>query len=320
MMNRDLIVRLPNHLGDACMALPALELLAARGRRLALAGRAWAAQLFAGYPWPVLALAGTRRARIAELRSHAGPGTEALLLTNSFGSALDLRLARLRPAGYRTDGRRLLLSRSVAVPARWRDDEAPMHMVEYYYELASAFLGGEAPPVPRDLSLRLAPAAVERARRALREAGIDGEYAMLCPVAVGLHRGRVKAWDGFGALCSELTGAGVRVAACPGPGEREAVRAAVPGATLLPETDVGTFAALLAGSRLVVANDSGSAHVAAAVGAPLVTLFGVTDARRTGPWSTTALRLGSADGWPGFSSVAEAARRRLAASPPSPSR
>jgi heptosyltransferase-2 len=317
-MNSDLIVRLPNHLGDACMALPALELLAARGSNLVLAGRPWAADLFAGYPWPVLKLSKERGARLAELRAHCRPGTPALLLTNSFGSALDFRLASLRPAGYRTDARRLLLARSFPVPARWRDDDAPMHMVEYYYELASALAGGAAPPVPRDLSLRLAPAAVARARRSLHEAGIDGEYVMLCPVAIGLHKGKVKAWDGFGELCAELTGTGIRVAACPGPGEREAVRAAVPGATLLPETDVGTFAALLAGSRLVVANDSGSAHVAAAVGAPLVTLFGVTDARRTGPWSTHAERVGSADGWPGFSEVAAAVRRQLAARHPSP--
>jgi heptosyltransferase-2 len=315
-MNADLIVRLPNHLGDACMALPALELLAARSRNLLLAGRPWAADLFAGHPWPVLALSKDRRARVSELRARTRPGAQALLLTNSFGSALDFRLARLHPAGYRTDARRLLLSRDFPVPARWCDDEAPMHMVEYYYELARSFLGGEAPPVPPNLSLRLAPAAVGRARAALHEAGIDGEYVMLCPVAVGLHKGKVKAWDGFGALCAELIGAGVRVAACPGPGEREAVRDAVPGATLLPETDVGTFAALLAGSRLAVANDSGSAHVAAAVGAPLVTLFGVTDARRTGPWSAHAVRVGSADGWPSFSEVAAVVRRQLVARQP----
>jgi heptosyltransferase-2 len=317
-MSSDLIVRLPNHLGDACMALPALELLAARGWHLVLAGRPWAADLFAGHPWPVLKLAGQRRARIAELRAQSRPGTPALLLTNSFGSALDLRLAALRPTGYRTDARRLLLARSFPVPARWRDDDAPMHMVEYYYELASAFASGTAAPVPRDLSLRLAPAAVERARRSLQDAGIEGEYVMLCPVAVGRHKGQVKAWDGFGALCDELIGTGLRVAACPGPGERDAVRAAVPRATLLPETDVGTFAALLACSRLVVANDSGSAHVAAAVGAPLITLFGVTDPRRTGPWSTHAERLGSADGWPRFSEVVAAVRRQLAARPSAP--
>jgi heptosyltransferase-2 len=310
-MNFDLIVRLPNHLGDACMALPALERLAAGGRGLMLAGRPWAAELFAGHPWPVLKLPQERRARLTALRESTRPGTMALLLTNSFGSALEFRLARLRPAGYRTDGRRLLLARSFPVPARWRNDAAPMHMVEYYYELARLYLGGDAPPVPTNLALRLAPAATARAHRALREAGIDGGYVMLCPVAVGLHKGKGKAWDGFGALCRDLIGAGVQVAACPGPSERDAVRAAVPAATLLPETDVGTFAALLAGSRLVVANDSGAAHVAAAVGAPLVTLFGVTDARRTGPWSTTAVRVGSADGWPGFSEVAAAVRRRL---------
>jgi heptosyltransferase-2 len=295
------------------MALPALELLAAHRWHLVLAGRPWAADLFAGYPWPVLKLAKERAGRFALLKERCAPGTPALLLTNSFGSALDFRLAGLRPAGYRTDGRRLLLVRSFPVPERWRDDAAPMHMVEYYYELAHAFAGGEAPPVTRDLRLRLAPAAVELAQRSLGEAGIDGEYVMLCPVAVGLHKGKVKAWHAFGALCAELIGTGIRVAACPGPGERDAVRAAVPGATLLPEADVGTFAALLAGSRLVVANDSGSAHVAAAVGAPLVTLFGVTDARRTGPWSTLAVRVGSADGWPSFDEVMSAVRRQLAA-------
>ena len=135
---------------------------------------------------------------------------------------------------------------------------------------------------------------------------------MLCPVAVGLHRGKVKSWPQFGALCRELIRAGEQVVACPGPGETEAVRQAIAGATVLPETDVGTFAALLASSSLVVANDSGSAHVAAAVGAPLVTIFGVTDARRTGPWSRRAIGVGSEHGWPGFDDVLAACRRQLA--------
>jgi heptosyltransferase-2 len=310
-MSADLIVRLPNHLGDACMALPALELLAARGFALTLAGRPWAAELFAAYPWPVLALPRARRARIDALRAHAPAGTSALLLTNSFGSALDLRLARLRCSGYATDLRRPLLAAAFPVPARWKQDAAPMHMVEYYYELARAFVGGDVPPVRADLSLRLPPQAAAGARSALAGAGIGGGYVMLCPVAIGRHRGRVKAWDGFGALCAELAGAGVRVVACPGPGERDAVRAAVPGATLLPEVDLATFGALLAGSRLVVANDSGAAHVAAAVGARLLTLFGVTDSRRTGPWSSTAVRLGSAETWPSFAAVVAEVRRQL---------
>ncbi len=309
-MSSDLLVRLPNHLGDACMALPALDLLAARGHSLTLAGRPWAAELFAGYPWPVLCLPRERAARVAALRRRVRSGTRALLLTNSFGSALELRLAGLRSTGYRTDLRSALLAEAVPVPVRWRRADEPMHMVEYYYQLAGALVD-HAPAAPRDLSLRLPPAAAERARAMLEAAGVGGAFVMLCPVAVGLHKGRVKAWSGFGALCADLVERGMQVAACPGPGEREAVRAAVPGAIVLPETDLGTFAALLAASRLVLANDSGAAHVAAAVGAPLITLFGVTDARRTGPWSSTAVRLGSAEAWPSFDEVAAAVRVKL---------
>jgi heptosyltransferase-2 len=311
-MSSDLIVRLPNHLGDALMSLPALELLAANGRALTLTGRTWAPELFAAYPWRVMRLLQDRILRIKALRKTFRIGTPALLLTNSFGSALDFWLAHLRLAGYSTDLRRPLLSTPIRVPARWRrPDGAPMHMVEYYYELAQALLGIDAPPVPKQLSLRLLPATVERARQILQKAGVGEDFVVLCPVAIGRHRGRIKAWQGFGALCDDLLASGAQVVACPGPGEREAVMQAVPRATLLPETDVATFAAVLAASRLVVANDSGAAHVAAAAGARLVTLFGVTDPRRTGPWSPCAVRVGGAEGWPRFEEVAAAVYSQL---------
>ncbi|MCU0765234.1 MAG: heptosyltransferase [Burkholderiaceae bacterium] len=302
-MNSDLVVRLPNHLGDACMALPALRLLGSRGLALTLAGRAWAADLFAALPWPVLKLAGERSARVAALRRQLRPGTPALLLTNSLGSALEARLARLRPAGYRTDGRRVLLARSFPVPARWRGAETPMHMVEYYYELAREFVGGEAPPEPQELALPLAPAAVGRAGAALRAAGIAGEYVMLCPVAVGTHRGKVKAWHGFGALCAALAGAGIRFVACPGPGEREAVRAAVPGATLLPETDVGTFAALLAAWSSCSASQTRGAPARGRC-APIASV-----ASTAGRASTRSSRRSNA-GWGGRDAAARAAAPR----------
>ena len=57
---KPLIVRLPNHLGDACMALPALDLLADRGFALTLAGRPWAKDLFSAYPWTVVSFASSR--------------------------------------------------------------------------------------------------------------------------------------------------------------------------------------------------------------------------------------------------------------------
>jgi ADP-heptose:LPS heptosyltransferase len=59
-------------------------------------------------------------------------------------------------------------------------------------------------------------------------------------------------------------------------GADRAVNAA--GRTSLPE-----FAALLAASSAVLCNDSGGMHLAAAVGTPVVAVFGLTDWRRTGP-------------------------------------
>jgi heptosyltransferase-2 len=309
-----LLVRLPNHLGDVCMCLPALEHLAANGFTLTVAGRPWAAPLLAAYPFEVVALRGGLREQARALRrARRGRVLRALLFTNSFSSALACRLAGLRATGYATDARRLLLHEVVPVPVRWRlDGPQPMHLVEYYFALARRITNDDA-AVPGDLALRVAPAARERARRMLGDAGVSGPFVMLCPVAVGLHKGKVKAWPGFGRLAERLRGEGWQVVACPGPGERDAVLRATPTVTLLPETDVGTFAALLAGSRLVVANDSGAGHLAAAVGAPLVSVFGVTDPSRTRPWTKTLRLVGGADGWPEFDAVWCAVREQLAA-------
>jgi heptosyltransferase-2 len=304
-----LAVRLPNHLGDACMALPALQLLGQRcPLPLALVGQAWAPALFEAHGWQVIGLRGAKGDQRQLLRASFTPGTSMVLLTNSFSTALDARLAKLKPDGYATDGRGVLLHRAVPV-----GPHAELHMVAYYHALV-AELTGVSPPVPESLELRLGAAAHSRAHDLLCAAGVRERYVVLCPVAIGLHHGKVKAWDGFGRLAAELRAAGHAVVAMPGPKETATVRAAVPDALVLPESDVATFAAVLAGAALVVANDSGAGHVAAAVGAPLVSVFGVTDPTRTRPWSTRARLLGSADGWPRYEDVADAVRKVLAGS------
>jgi len=301
---RSLILRLPNHLGDACMALPAVDRLAGEGIALTLAGRPWAPALFAAYPWPVIALPASRRERLAALRAlrHRAPERrDALLLTNSFSTALEFRLAGLRPAGYATDGRRLLLHPAIAVPAAW---SGSMHTIEYYFHLAAALLApapAGAVPAP---SLRLTAEARERAAAAIARAGVSARYVILCPVAQGRHRGQDKCWSGFGRLGEELIARGWEVVVCPGPGEQAAARAAVPTARLIEALDLAAFAALLAASRLVVANDSGPGHLAAAVGARLVGVFGVTDPAKTRPWGAGVRLVGGPGGWPGYEEVA----------------
>lgn len=306
-----LLVRLPNHLGDTLMALTALERLAAAGHALTLVGKGWARALFAAYEWDVQPVAAGWRASIGQWRqlktTHDG---DALLLTNSFGTALAARLAGLRVTAYATDGRGVLLSRAVIVPRRWYLRGSAMHSVDYYDALAAAYLR-ERVRTPPALALRLTDAARARARDLLLTAGVTGAYVVLCPGATGRHRGRDKTWAQFPQLCGWLLQQGHAVVAQPGPGERERFVQALPGATLLPEADVATFAALLAGSRLVVANDSGPSHVAAAVGAPLIALFGVTDVEKTRPWSANAVVVGSDAGWPTFDEVTSAVAQRL---------
>jgi heptosyltransferase-2 len=301
-----LLVRLPNHLGDACMSLPALRRLAGAGYRLTLAGRPWAGALFSGCEWNVLELAPRLRERVAALRRAAVGADSAygVLLTNSLSSAAEFRVAGIRGAGYATDGRRWLLHTALATP-RAGGGAAPLHMVAYYAALAEALLrrwgaaDAVAPlPLPLRLDLPLAPAGRQRAQQLLDAAGVRAPYSVLCPLAAGLHRRRVKAWSGFAALCEALCARGEQVIGCPGPGESLALAAALPGAALLPPTDLASFAALLAGSRLVVANDSGPGHLAAAVGARLISIFGVTDPRRTQPWGPSVTRVGEATGWP----------------------
>jgi heptosyltransferase-2 len=323
-----LIVRLPNHLGDACMALPALDLLACRGHSLTLAGRKWAAELLAESAWPVIDLPPRRLARIGALRAlrlrEAQP-PDALLLTNSFSSALEFRLAGLHPVGYARDGRSPLLRQAIPVPPAWR---AGLHTIDYYYLLARTWLHLPAAPSPAP-RLSLGAAARDRAAAALARRGIAaraaqaksqhpqaGGYVVLCPVARGRHRGQDKRWSGFGRLCRQLRAQGVEVVICPGPGERGAAVAAVPEARVLDALDLQAFGALLAGSRLVVANDSGPAHLAAAVGARLLVVFGVTDPSETGPRGSDVHGAGGATGWPDYEEVAALAASLLAAPPP----
>jgi len=310
-----LLIRLPNHLGDTLMCLPALDRLAQAGYRLDLLGKPWAAALLAAHGWRVHTAANDLHRSFKQWRAlRAATGAErALLLTHSFGTAVAARLAQLVVIGYATAGRSPWLDFPVAVPARWRGD---MHTVEYYDALVAAVLGvgpRQAPP----LSLRIEPRATQAARALLAGARVEAPYVVLCPGATGRHRGREKTWGGFAPLTAWLLARGQRVVALPGPGEQASFEQALPGATILPQTDVAAFGALLAASRLVVANDSGPSHLAAAVGARLITLFGVTEVEKTRPWSDRATVLGSGAGWPSFDAVVAAVDRAIARAPAS---
>lgn len=304
-------VRLPNWVGDVCMALPALAHLRAAGFRLHCFGKGWARDLLAGFPDRVEVLPKGRRAASSALR--ASGAQRGLLFTNSFSSAWTMYWAGLKAVGYRGEFRGWLLNYS---PARLRG----VHEVESFWNLAMAqtcqdggwpisFGESPAPDAPPTLNLVLAQRHRDEAVAALAAAGVTAPYHVLCPLAVGTVAGMSKQWPSFPLLCRGLIEQGERVVACPGPGEEAACAALLPGATLIPGLGLGAYAAVLAGARKVVANDSGPMHLGVAVGAPTLGIFGVTDPRRTRPWGTNGAVVGDGMGWPTVQAVWESLRQ-----------
>jgi heptosyltransferase-2 len=300
-LERPLAVRLPNWVGDVCMALPALQALGAHGR-CRLFGKPWAVDLLSAMGWDVVRLPEGVRAAAALVR--ASSAREGVLLTNSFGSALRWRLAGVAATGYRAHARSWLLGRAVA-------SSTAAHEVERFWQLAQAHLqpGVSPPPPPPRLGLVLHAAHRTQAASALAGVALEGPYVVLCPLATGLAHGHSKIWPAFPLLCRGLIEQGVQVVSCPGPGEEAASAAALPGAIPLPGLGLGAYAEILRGARYVISNDSGPLHLAAAVDVPVLGIFGVSDPHRTSPWGARGATVGSATSWPSLQDVILALKR-----------
>lgn len=301
----NVLCRLPNHVGDCCMTLPALRLLEASGFTPMLTGKRWAEDLMSGMGWrfdPIEGHVTEDLHRIRYISNHLGPRPLGLLFPNSFSSALLFSIGRVRNAGFPTDGRRFLLDKVVEAPGT-------MHEVERFFRLAHGAIKawGGTPAwdsVPEELGMRLLARHEAAARNLMAEHGIPENFALLAPIARGLHHGKEKQWKHFNELCQPLRDMGIEPIVFPSVREEEANHAACPNARILPPTTLGNYAALAKRARIVIANDSGISHVAAAVSANQITLLGVTNPARTRPWNSKALCLGNnTDGWPSLQQV-----------------
>jgi heptosyltransferase-2 len=314
-----LIVRLRNWVGDVLLGLPTLTRLEAAGFELHLVGRGWARDLLAGHGWPVHAAPKDLRSRVALLRRLRGelrardPGFERRINTicfpYSFSSALDGRLAGLRSIGHRYEGRGWLLSRAVPRPA-------DVHELEVYWHLGSALLGAEA-PLPTRLGLRPAAAHEADAARRMADHGLAPGFVMLCPFSGGTWSGQDKNWPGFAAWAAGAARAlGRPLVLCPGPGEEVAAEPfAAAGARVLPQVGLGAYAALLRKAAVMVSNDTGPGHMAAAVGTPLVSVLGPSDPALWRPWGEAVTLLGGHGHWPQAGDVQAAVAAALSPHP-----
>jgi heptosyltransferase-2 len=309
---RHLIVRLRNWVGDVVLSVPTLQRLADEGHALDIVGKGWAAALLEGQGWPVHALPPGLRDRVALLRrlhlqglkqGRSGAQTiQALCLPDSFSSALEFRLAGLRALGHAHEGRSLLLGRPVI-------RRPGVHELQAYWRLGDALIGREA-PLPPAIGLQVSPRQLGRAEALRRQHGVEPGCIVICPFAGGTWAKQDKTWPDFaGFVAQDLAPLGRRIVVCPGPGEEAQARRDYPGALLLPGVDLGTYAALLKGASLMIANDTGPGHIAAAVGTPLVSVLGPSDPVRWRAWGPgVTVVQGPGGQWPSRVAVGQAVR------------
>lgn len=291
-----LAVRLDN-LGDVLLAGPAIRALTTRARRITLlcgpdgapAGRmlpgvdevlVWSA------PWVGFDPPDVDRADVDRLVSTlAAAGLdEAVVFTSFHQSPLPLALL-LRLAGVFRIGAISVDYPGSLLDVRHRMDE-DVPEVERALALARA-AGYDLPPGDAGRP------AVRGPLPSVRHL-IDGQpYVVVHPAASVPAR----TWSGerWARTVEELRAAGHEVVVTGGPGDREltAVTAGAAGRDLGGCTDVAELAAVLAGATVAVAPNTGPAHLAAAVGTPVVSLFApVVSAARWAPYGVPCVLLG----------------------------
>lgn len=312
MTPRPLIVRLSNWVGDVILIVPSLRLLEQHGHSLQLIGKAWSQALLAGESWVTHKRPEGYRANVALLRAlrrdarHADPGFDrrpnALVFPNSISSALEMRLAGLRATGYAHEGRSPVLRRALSPPAY------EQHVLMRFWSLSCAFLGVQAVP-PRAIDLHTSPADQQAADALLGAQGVRPGFIVICPMAGGNFERLNKMWPNFPAFTQALLAQGRDVVACPGPGEEPLISEHHAGVKSLVGVKLGIYGGLLRRAALVVANDTGPAHLAAAVGAPLLSVLGPTLPEQWAPWGPGVEIVRR---WPEWPSVDEVMTRVLA--------
>jgi lipopolysaccharide heptosyltransferase II len=280
-----IVVRLPNWLGDTVMAVPALRSLreAFPEARVLLAGP-WVELLagqglgdvLVGYPrsW-------SGRLRVADaVRDFAGD--TVMLFPNSFEAAAAAVYWRgRRRVGFAMDGRSWLLTDALALPA------PRLHQVDEYLLLVAHLGATGAVREPRLEAPGPEADTRQRARRLLREGGVP-EGKPIVGVHLGAAYGPSKVWarERVVEFCRRGQARGVVPVLLGAPSDAPAaadVQRETRAVSLVGRDGPDLLPAVLTEIAVLVSGDTGVAHLAAALGTPVVALFGPTDPALTAP-------------------------------------
>jgi heptosyltransferase II len=296
------VVRGTNWVGDSVMTLPALRALrrVLPDAHVTLVMRPSARGIFADVDFVDEILIYDRRGPfsiIPQVREWRKRQFDlAVLFQNAFEAALIPFLAGVPlRLGYATESRQALLTHPLALPD-WRSSR---HEVFYYLYLITALeqsLSGtseicEAEP---DASLQISDARKAEAENLLRSYGVrEGEPVVaLCP---GSINSRAKRWpaERYATLADRFIDSHRQVLLIGSADEADVTREVTSGmrnqaVVLTGKTSLDQITAVLSLADLVVTNDTGPAHIAAALGRPTLVIFGPTNPLTTRPFAPEA--------------------------------
>ena len=293
-----ILFRATNWVGDAIMALPALRAVRARfsDAEIAIVARPYVADIYRdqqicnqliNYDADGIHAGYSGRERLAdELRAQKFD--VALLLQNAFDAAwLAWRANIPERIGYARDGRSLLLTKPVPVP---KPGDIPPHEKFYYLELLRRVGWMDSLPDESFIAMTVPEVKRRRAAEFLVESGAR-PHALRVAIGAGASYGSAKCWPPprFTELASRLQAQNDADVILFGTAAESAVSNAIaagmrqPPIDLAGKTAIADLPALLSQCHLFIGNDSGAMHVAAAVGLPVVAVFGPTDPLGTAP-------------------------------------
>jgi heptosyltransferase-2 len=293
-----ILIRATNWVGDAILALPALRQVRAKfpDAVIAIVAKPYVAELYQDqelcnelilYNPQGEHRGWSGRERLAE-EIRGKKFDVALLLQNAFDAAwLAWRAGVPERIGYARDGRGFLLTKAIAVP---REGEIPVHEKFYYLELLRR--AGWIGSLPNDelISLQVPEAARQRAAEKLLEAGASPN-AIRVAIGAGASYGSAKCWppERFAEWANWLQARSDAEVILFGAAAEASVSEAIIATMkrkpidLVGKTTIAELPALLSLCHMFLGNDSGVMHVAAAVGLPVVAVFGPTDPQGTSP-------------------------------------
>jgi len=282
-----MLVRSPNWLGDACMAVPAVRAIK-QGRpdaHLTILSPANAAPVWRNVPEVDAVIEKLRDDSVfavARKLRRAEPFDAGILLPNSPRTAIEMRMAKIpRIVGYASSWRKWLIHQQI--PAKIHNGP-PAHHVEHYLQIAHR-IGADCSPhalfdpinIPANQHPHQKPNEITIGICAGAEYGPAKRWPLerfaktTSLVDASPPHGRQIRWILFGSPAEVALG--------------EELAAKIPGQcnNLAGKTNMDELIAALRQCTLLLSNDTGTMHLAALLGVPTVAIFGSTEPRWTRP-------------------------------------